>query len=68
MVETVLVDTDDRLASGVDAGLSARGSAFDTELGQTGLDGLGHAAKLLDLLDMLPGAVSDLIGKSLHIV
>ena len=33
--ETVFVDTDDGLASGVDAGLGAGRSFFDTELGKT---------------------------------
>ncbi len=68
MVEAILVDTHDGLAAGVDAGLGAGGSLLDTHLGQAGLDGLGHATELLDLLDVLPCAVGDLIGERLHIV
>ena len=40
----------------VDARLRARRRLLDAHLGQAGLDGLGHAAELLDLLDMAPGA------------
>ena len=32
------------------------------------LDGLGHAAELLDLLDVGPGAACDLVGEALDIV
>ena len=68
MVETVFVDADDGLAARVDAGLGAGCGFLDAELGQTGLDGFGHATQFLDFLDMLPGAVSDLVGERLHIV
>jgi hypothetical protein len=51
LFEPVLVDADDGLLAGVDLGLAAGGGLLDAELGHAGLDGLGHAAELLDLLD-----------------
>ena len=68
VVESVLVDTDDGLATGVDTRLCARSGSLDTELGQSGFDSLGHAAELFDLLDVLPCAVCDLVGERLHVV
>ena len=68
MVETVLVDTDDGLRAGVDMSLSTCCSLLDFQFRQTGLDSLGHTAQFLDFLDMLPGAVSDLVCKALHVV
>ena len=68
VVETVLVDADDGLASRVDACLGTGGCLLDTHLGQTGLDGLGHAAQFLDFLDVLPGAVGNLVGEGLDVV
>ncbi len=68
MVETIFVDADDGLATRVNASLSACGCFFDAEFGKTGFDSLGHAAEFLNLLDMLPCALSDFIGQSLYIV
>ena len=63
----VLVDADDRLAAGVDAGLRAGGGLLDAQLGQPGVDGLGHAAGLLDLLDVPPGPPGQVVGQLLDV-
>ena len=39
----------------------------DAHLGDTRLDGLGHAAGRLDLLDVLPGASGQIVGEALDI-
>jgi hypothetical protein len=47
----VAVDADHALAiGGIDAGLGLGGGFLDAQLGDAGLDGLGHAAERLDLL------------------
>ena len=61
VLEAVLVHADDGLNAAVDASLSAGSSLLDTHLGQTGLDGLGHTAQLLDLLDVLPSLEVELL-------
>ena len=48
------VDADDGLAAGVDAGLRLGRGLLDAQLGDAGLDGRGHPAGLLDLLDVRP--------------
>ncbi len=68
VVEAIFVDAHDGLASGVDAGLGAGRGFLDAELGKTGLDGLGHAAELLDFLYMCPCAAGNLVGEGLNIV
>ena len=68
MLQTVLVDTDNRLGTRVDTGLCTGGSLFDTHLGQTGLNSLGHTTQLLYLLDMLPGLMHQLVCQSLYII
>ena len=53
--DPVLVDADHRLAAGVDARLGAGRGLLDAQLRDARVDGLGHAAGRLDLLDVLPG-------------
>ncbi len=55
-VGPVFVHADDGLAAGIDAALRGGRRLLDHALGNAGLDGLGHAAELLDFLDMLHGA------------
>ena len=68
LLQTVFVDADDLLLAGVDAGLLAGRSLLDAHLRNAGLDGLGHTAQLLDLLDALPGFMGDLVGQRLDVV
>ena len=68
VVEAVLVDTDDGLATRVDLGLLAGSGLFDTHLRQSRLDGLGHATHGFHLLDVIPSTVGNLVGEALHIV
>ena len=68
MLQTVFVGTDDGLYAGVDTSLRAGGCLLDTHLGQTGLDGLGHTAELLNLLDVLPSLVHEFVGQGLYVV
>ena len=68
MVQTVFVDTHDGLSAVVDVSLRTCGSLFNLQLRQTGLDSFGHAAKLLNLLDVIPCATGYLVGQSLYIV
>ncbi len=68
VVETVLVDADDGLASGVDAGLCARRGFFDAELGKSGFDSFCHTAELFDFLDVFPCAVGYLVGEGFDVV
>ena len=51
----VVVDADHRLLARVDARLGAGCGLFDARLRNACLDGLGHAAHLLDLFDVMPG-------------
>ena len=66
--DLVLVDADDDLLALIDAGLAASSGLFDAELGHAGLDGLGHAAQLLDLIDEGLGLVDQLVGERLDVV
>ena len=68
VVQRQIVQTDDLLLAGVDVGLTAGGGFLDAHLGQAVVDGLGHAAQLLHLLDVAPGAADQLVGKGLHVV
>ena len=68
MLKAILVGTHDSLHARVDTGLSACSSLLDTHLGHTCLDSLGHTAKLLDFLDMLPCLVNEFVGEGLNIV
>ena len=66
--EPVGVDADDLLGAGVDARLGAGGGLLDAHLGDALLDGLGHAAGLLGLLDVRPGALGEVVGEPLDVV
>ena len=66
-VDPVLVDADDRLAAGVDAGLRAGRGLLDAQLGDAVVDRLGHAAVLGDLLDVRPGAAGEVVGQLLDV-
>ena len=68
LLQTELVQADDLLLARVDAGLRTCRSLLDTHLGNTRLDSLGHTAQLLDLLNVLPCLVCDLVGERLYIV
>jgi hypothetical protein len=62
VILAVLVDADDHLLALVDHRLPPRGRFLDAQLRQPALDGLGHAAHLLDLLDQGPGlSISSLV-------
>ena len=52
LLGAILVDADHRLLAGIDARLRLRGGFLDAQLRQAGLDRLGHAAELLDLVDV----------------
>ncbi len=65
--QRVLVHADHRLAPGVDPRLGARGGLLDAHLRQALVDRLGHAAGLLDLLDVGPGASGQLAGEALDV-
>ena len=62
IVGAVLVDADDDLLAAVDAGLAAGGRLLDAQLRHAGVDGLGHAAERLDLLDDRPRPVGQAPG------
>src|SRR5262249_47807908 len=49
----IFVDADDHLLATVDAGLALGRGLLDAQLRHAGLDGLGHAAERLDLVDQL---------------
>ena len=66
-VGAVLVDADDRLAPGVDAGLGAGGRLLDPQLRQPLVDRPGHAAGLLDLGDVAPRAAGEVVGEPLDV-
>src|SRR5690606_24915564 len=61
----VLVDADDGLTSGVDARLGARRGLLDAHLRDARVDGLGHAARGLDLVDVRPRAAGEVVGELL---
>lgn len=63
----VLVDADHRLAARVDTRLGAGGGLLDAEFGDALVDRAGHAAGLLDLLDVLPGAARQVVGQALDV-
>jgi hypothetical protein len=50
-------------AAGVDARLRAGGRLLDAQLRDAGLDGLGHAAERLDLLDVRPARARQVVGQ-----
>jgi hypothetical protein len=54
LVELVLVDADDRVEAGIDAGLLLRRARLDLQLGPAALHRLRHAAHRLDLLEDRP--------------
>ena len=57
----VLVDPDDRLPAGVDAGLGAGRGLLDAQLRDAVVDGLRHAAVLGDLLDVRPRPLGEVL-------
>ncbi len=67
-VGPVLVHPDHRLPAGVDAGLRACGGLLDAQLGQPRLDGPRHPAGRLDLLDVGPGALGEVVGEAFDVV
>ena len=68
MLQTILIRTHDCLYARVDTCLCTGSSLLDTHLRQTRLDGLRHTTQLLNLLDMLPSLVYQLVGQRLYIV
>ena len=66
--KTVFVYTHDRLFTRVDTCLRTGGSLFDTKFRESGFDGLSHTAQLLDLLNMFPCLMSQLVSQSLYII
>ena len=64
----VFVDPDDDVQPLVDAGLAAGGRLLDAQLRHPRLDGLGHAAEFLDLLDDPGGLADDAVGQGLDVV
>ena len=68
VVKTIFVDAHDGLTAGVDTGLCSCRGFLDAQFGQTGFDGLGHAAEFFDLLNVLPCTMCDLVGESFDIV
>ena len=67
-VHLVAVHPHHGLGAGVDAGLGAGGGLLDAHLGDSGLDGLGHATSGLHLADVLPGPLGQVVGEPLHVV
>ena len=65
--DAVLVDADDRLPAGVDPRLGAGRGLLDAQLRDARVDGLGHAAGRLDLLDVLPGPAGQVVGQPLDV-
>ncbi len=68
VVEGEAVEPDDGLAARVDPRLGAGGGLLDAHLGQPRRDRLGHPAELLDLGDVAPGALGELVGEPLDVV
>ena len=68
MVQPVAVDAHDGVLAGVNLGLLAGGRLLNSHLGDAGLDGFGHAAQFLHLLDVCPGLVGDFVRQALHVV
>ena len=66
--KAVLVDTDDRLLTRINAGLGAGGGLLDTQLRDASLDRSGHTAHLLDLGDVRHCLVCQFIGEPLDMV
>ncbi len=54
----ILIDANDDLLSGVNAGLGAGGRFLDAILGNARLNGLRHPPQFFDLANMLPGATA----------
>ena len=61
----VFVHADDGLRAAVDARLGAGGGFLDAHFRQAGLDRLRHAAELLDLLNMRPGLLRQIMRQPL---
>ena len=66
--EPVGVDADHLLVAGVDPGLGAGRRLLDAHLRDALLDRLGHAAGLLGLEDVRPGALGEVVGEPLDVV
>src|SRR5690606_5682619 len=65
--EAVLVHADHRLPARVDPGLRTCGGLLDAELGDTGVDRPGHAARGLDLLDVAPRPPGEFVGEPFNV-
>jgi len=63
MVGDVFIDSHDDLLSGVDLFLESVGRLCDLHLGVASFDGLDHPSHLIDLSDVLPGLLFDLVGE-----
>jgi hypothetical protein len=63
LLEAEFVEADDRLLAGVDLRLAAGRGLLDAQLRDAGLDGLGHAAHLLDFRDDGAGFLQQLLGE-----
>ena len=64
----VFIDPDDDFLAPIDTRLAFGGAFLDAQLGHALLDGLGHAAQSLNLLDQRPGVVGEASGQALHVV
>ena len=68
LVHLILVDPDDRLLPGVDAGLGPCGGFLDPQFGDAVADGLRHPPVRGDLGDVCAGPLRELVGQPLHVV
>ncbi len=66
IVGAVFVDTDDDILAAVNTRLLARRCLFDTQLGHSGFNGLGHATGGLDFFNQFPGLVCNGLCQALH--
>src|SRR5690606_32602185 len=64
--EPVLVEPDNGFLARIDPGLAARGSLLDAQLRDAGFDRLGHAAHLLDLVEVRARLGDELLRQRLH--
>ena len=68
VLKAILVDADDLLVAGVDTGLRTCSCFLDTHFRNTCFDSGCHTAEFLNLLDMRPFLVGNLLGKGLYVV
>mmetsp|Transcript_5514 Transcript_5514/g.11335 ORF Transcript_5514/g.11335 Transcript_5514/m.11335 type:complete len:329 (-) Transcript_5514:1212-2198(-) len=62
----ILVHTNNNILGTVDAGLLAGSRLLNAELRHTGVNGLGHATKLLNLINNLDGLIVEVGGEVLN--